>query len=42
MALEPIGPDADNTAALAALSGLDLSRYWSEGPAVFVFLRHFG
>jgi len=43
MALRSVtGSDAALTDGLASVPGLELSRYWQDGPAVLLFLRHFG
>ena len=43
MALERTRAKAPDVSVLEPGQGLvPISRYWRDGPAVFVFLRHFG
>jgi len=43
MTLEPANaPGPDLVLHEPGLGRVPLSRYWQDGPAVFVFLRHFG
>jgi hypothetical protein len=43
MALEPVDALAPKLSFFEPGQGrVEISRYWSRGPAVFVFLRHYG